>query len=355
MTGRPDKVDSIRNSTLTHRAPMQDVAPSIESRNKELARELRLIERRDWWIWANTIFVIVLLTFAVISFTLPELVAGAQTYFKIKFVDAVFALVSFIFLFNVYTVYQQALIKRLRRQLAEKQGHTDILRDLAMLDPLTGLYNRRFAEQRLAAEVARSERKGHPLTVMTIDLNNFKQVNDTYGHAAGDQVLKNFALHLNKVIRGTDLAVRLGGDEFLVLLPECSLEQVQTVLGRLGSMEVEWQGRQIPVTFSAGWRQYALGDKAEEMLESADQALYERKRASKEAAHVTRLVEETAGPLHALVDLRCPACKKMNLIAVDARPEAAHSAGSKSVQCAHCSQTWEAALSGPITAGPFPK
>jgi diguanylate cyclase (GGDEF)-like protein len=169
--------------------------------------------------------------------------------------------------FNLYTIYQQILIKRLRRQLAEKQSHSDILRNLASLDLLTGLYNRRFAKQRLAAEVSRSERKGHPLTVMTLDLNDFKHINNTYGHAAGDQVLQKFALCLNRVIRGSDLAVRLGGDEFRVLLPECTLEQVETVLGRLGSIELEWQGQQIPVTFSAGWRQYEMGDRPEKLLE----------------------------------------------------------------------------------------
>lgn len=345
-----------RISPLTTKMPMQDVGPRWEFRNQELAKELRRIERRDWWIWANTILVILLLTFALISFTLPALVAGAQTYFKISFTEAVFGLISFILLFNLYTVYQQVVIKRLRRQLAEKQGHTDILRDLAMLDPLTGLYNRRFAEQRLAAEVARSERKGHPLTIVTLDLNNFKQINDTYGHAAGDQVLRNFALHLNKVIRGTDLAVRLGGDEFLVLLPECNLEQVQIILGRLGSMEVEWQGRQIPVTFSAGWRQYALGDKPEALLDLADKALYEHKRESKDAARrAATVTEQQSDPLQVLVDLRCPACKKWNLVAVDARPGAAETAGTKQIECAHCSRNWEAVLPGPITGGPFPK
>jgi diguanylate cyclase (GGDEF)-like protein len=340
---------------LTRTAATQDVAPSIESRNQELARELRRIERRDWWIWVNTIFVILVLTFAVISFTLPALLEGAETYFKIRFTEAVFGLTAFIALFSFYTVYQQVIIKRLRRQLAEKQGHTDILRSLALLDPLTGLYNRRFAEQRLAAEVARSERKGHPLTVMTLDLNNFKQINDTYGHAAGDEVLRKFALRLNKVIRGTDLAVRLGGDEFLVLLPECTLDQVQVVLGRLGSIEVEWQGQRIPVTFSAGWRQYEMGDRPDELLERADQALYARKRASKEASRIASQPQEPTGPLHVLVDLTCPRCHKGNLVAVDPRPGASDAPGSKSVQCAHCSQLWEAPLSGPITAGPFPK
>jgi diguanylate cyclase (GGDEF)-like protein len=334
---------------------MQDVAPSLESRDRELARELRRIERRDWWIWGNTIFVILLLTFAVVSFALPALLEGAETYFKIRFAEAVFGLIAFIVLFNSYTIYQQVIIKRLRRQLAEKQGHSDILRNLALIDPLTGLYNRRFAEQRLAAEVSRSERKGHPLTVMTLDLNDFKHINDTYGHAAGDQVLRKFALRLNKVIRGSDLAVRLGGDEFLVLLPECTLEQVQTVLGRLGSIEVEWQGQQIPVTFSSGWRQYEIGDRPEKLLERADQALYAEKRAGKEAARAASVAEEKATPLHVLVDLTCPHCQKANLVAVDAHSGSNSAPGPKAISCAYCHQVWEAPLSGPIAAGPFPK
>jgi two-component system cell cycle response regulator len=180
------------------------------------------------------------------------------------------------------------LIKRLRRQLLEKQDHSYILRNLAMIDPLTGLYNRRFAEQRLAAEVARSERRGHPLTVLTLDLNNFKEINDTYGHPAGDQVLQEFGSRLNKVIRGADLAVRLGGDEFLVVLPECTLEQLKLVLQRLSSFELDWQGHKIPVTFSAGWKDYEMGDRPEEMLARADEALYTSKRATKQPKSATK-------------------------------------------------------------------
>ena len=156
------------------------------------------------------------------------------------------------------------------------------------------------------------------------------------------------------MIRGSDLAVRLGGDEFLVVLPECNLEQVQTILGRLGSLEVEWQGHQIPVTFSAGWQQYTLGDKPEQLLELADQALYQRKRASKEAARAVTLEEKA--PVHTLVDLRCPGCRKLNLVAVDVGPTvSAVAGGPKKLECAHCHHAWEPVLSGPITAGPFPK
>jgi len=257
------------------------IPPSVEASDQVLTQELRQIERRDWWAWGYSILVMLLLTFAVISFSLPALHQELKTFFNIKLSDALFGLIVLVVVFNVYTIYQQVLIKRLRRQLAEKHGHSEILRNLAMVDPLTGLYNRRFAMQRLASEVARSERRGHPLTVLTLDLNDFKQINDMHGHPAGDQVLQEFATHLNRVIRGSDLAVRLGGDEFLVLLPECTLEQLQLVLGRLGSLEVDWQGHKIPVTFSAGWKQYQMGDRPDELLAFADQALYANKRAGK--------------------------------------------------------------------------
>ena len=264
------------------------VSSSAASDARELAEERRRIEKRGWWVRGYSIFVILLLTFAVISLTLPSILSGAETFFRIKLTEAVFGLITLIVLFNIYTVYQEILIKRLRRQLLEKQDHSYILRNLAMIDPLTGLYNRRFAEQRLAAEVARSERRGHPLTVLTLDLNNFKEINDTYGHPAGDQVLQEFASRLNKVIRGADLAVRLGGDEFLVVLPECTLEQLKLVLERLSSFELDWQGQKIPVTFSAGWKDYEMGDRPEEMLARADEALYASKRAAKKPKSTTK-------------------------------------------------------------------
>lgn len=248
---------------------------------EEIAENLRRIEKKDWWIWANSIFVMLLLTGAIISFVLPSLAQGATTFLRIRFTEAVFGLVSMVVLFNIYTIYQQVLIKRLRRQLAEKQHHAILLRDLAMVDALTGLYNRRFAEQRLTAEVARSARKGHPLTVVLMDLDEFKYINDTFGHPAGDLVLQEFAAALNRVIRGGDLAVRMGGDEFLLILPECNLTQLQLVLNRIGPLEVEWNGRKIPIKYSAGWKQYDTGDLPEAMIAGADQALYTNKRAAK--------------------------------------------------------------------------
>ena len=255
---------------------------SLEANSDQaIADNLRQIEKRDWWVWGNAIFVMLLLTGALISFTLPSLSPGASPLFKIKVTEAILGLAMLVVLFNVYTIYQQVLIKRLRRQLAEKQYHSMILRELAMIDALTGLYNRRFAEQRLVAEVARSARKGHPLTVVLLDLDEFKHINDTYGHPAGDLTLQEFAAALNRAIRGGDLAVRMGGDEFLLILPECNHGQLQLVLKRLGPLEATWEGRKFPIRYSVGWKEYASGDRAETMLAAADEALYARKRAAK--------------------------------------------------------------------------
>src|SRR6266852_1127760 len=327
----PPKLDRLRlvlplTDAMNDTTQVRHLPPPAEIGAKELAEERQRIDRRDWWVRGYSISVILLLTFAVISLTLPALLTGAETFFKIKLTEAVFGLITLVVLFNIYTIYQEILIKRLRRQLLERQDHSYILRNLAMIDPLTGLYNRRFAEQRLAAEVARSERRGHPLTVLTLDLNNFKEINDTYGHPAGDQVLQEFASRLNNVIRGGDLAVRLGGDEFLVLLPECTSQQLQLVLGRLGSLEVDWQGQKIPVTFSAGWKQYEVGEQPEEMLGRADEVLYARKRASKKtqplaeghhpASELSAPSEAEPAALHVLVDLTCPHCQKRNSVAM---------------------------------------
>src|SRR5437016_1581192 len=344
--------------------PINPIAASLKARDQELAREFQKMHKRDWWLWGYSIFVLLLSVFAVIAFSLPAVRGGAETIFRVNMVDVVFGLIALVVLFNIYTISQQILIKRLRRQLAEKQGHSELLRNLAMVDPLTGLYNRRFAEQRLAAEVARSERKGHPLTVLTLDLNNFKQINDTHGHPAGDQVLLEFAARLNKVVRGADLAVRLGGDEFLVLLPECTLEQLQLVLVRLGSLEVNWHGQKIPVTFSAGWKQYEMGERPEELLARADEALYASKRAGRKAQSLPKekyqALEKALQTgiklthLHVMVDVICPYCDKKNSFAVTQDPGPSDS-GHPQVQCAHCKKAWEPLLPGPIMAGPFPK
>jgi diguanylate cyclase (GGDEF)-like protein len=268
---------------MSHRSKQTDLPP-IKTRRREIVGCPRHSEKRNWG-GATIIFVLLLMTLAGTSSALPSFIERAGTLFKSTLGEVVLGLAA---LANLYIIYQQGLIKRLQRQLAEKQDHSQILRDLAMVDALTGLYNRRFAEQRLAAEVARSARKGHPLTVVALDLNHFKDINDTYGHPAGDLVLQEFGANLKNAVRSGDLAVRMGGDEFLLILPECNLQQLQLVLGRLAPLEVGWKGQKIPIKWSAGWKEYVSGDLPEGLLAAADQALYENKRASKRSTLLVR-------------------------------------------------------------------
>ncbi len=260
-----------------------------ETQLEKVQADLAKLERRDWWLWAMAMIVMLLLTAAVGSLSFPELFNFDDPYFQFSLNQAVRGLVGLVLLFNIYTIYQQVTTKRLRRQLSQQltamsqlQVRAEEFHQQATVDALTGLYNRRFAEDRLKAEINRSRRYGHPLTVVAIDLNDFKPVNDKYGHAAGDQVLKEFAERLVAAIRVSDLAVRMGGDEFLVILPECPVSQVQTMLARLVPMEVNFQGQKIPVTFAAGWVGYEHGETPEQFVERADQTLYADKRKRKQ-------------------------------------------------------------------------
>jgi len=265
--------------------------PEADQRLGEIQAQLEKLERRDWWLWGLAVIVMLLLTFTVFSMSFPELIKVDDPFFQSGLDRAVRGLAGLVLIFNAYTIYQQVMIKRLRRQFSEKLGEMRVLQvraqefhRLAIIDPLTGLYNRRVAEERIAAEASRSQRYGDALTVVALDLNDFKRINDTFGHPAGDQVLKEFAKRLSSAIRLSDFAARMGGDEFLVLLPECPASQVEAFLKRLQNLVVEYGGEKIPVLFSAGWVGYEVGENTAEFLERADRTLYKEKRATKARA-----------------------------------------------------------------------
>src|SRR5260370_31714685 len=223
--------------------------PSPDANLPELQAKLQRLERRDWWLWSMAVIVMLLLTFAVFTMSFPGLVKVDDPFFQASLDRAVRGLIVLVLIFNAYTIYQQITVKRLRRDFSKKIEEMRILQvraeqfeRLAMVDSLTGLPNRRFAEEHLASEAARSQRYGHALTVISFDLDKFKQINDTYGHPAGDEVLKAFAKRLESAIRKSDTAARMGGDEFLILLPECEKSRVQTLLARLRPMETEYGG-----------------------------------------------------------------------------------------------------------------
>jgi len=250
-------------------------------RPEEYSARLREIQGREWWTWGFSLLVMLLLTAAVASLAIPAIQDEKNAVFGSGVFQAIAGLVCLILLFCGYLTYEKFLINRLRLELAERQIQWSRWRELALVDPLTGLYNRRFAERRLKAEIARAQRKGYPLTVVLFDLDEFKTINDRYGHSAGDLVLKEFGNRLSRAVREADVAARLGGDEFMLLLIECDSSHLAAVLRRLESIVADVDGQRVPVSYSVGFKEYRPGEQPQDVLDAADKALYLDKQSRK--------------------------------------------------------------------------
>ena len=156
-------------------------------------------------------------------------------------------------------------------------------KELARTDMLTGLANRRAFYEALQVERARATRYGRPMTLVYLDLDNFKRVNDTLGHAVGDELLACVADLLRRTLRASDTVGRLGGDEFALLLPETNAQAAEALLQKLGSVLGDtMRAKQWPVTFSMGAAAF-LDNPAtvEEMIRTADELMYSVKKSGK--------------------------------------------------------------------------
>ncbi|HEY1545665.1 MAG TPA: diguanylate cyclase, partial [Xanthobacteraceae bacterium] len=191
----------------------------------------------------------------------------------------------------VRPIDRNELLARVRTQVRKKR-YTERLRDsvqmsieAAITDALTGLHNRRYMETHLATLVEQAHTRGKPLTVLVLDIDFFKAVNDTHGHDAGDDVLREFAVRLKKSIRGIDLACRLGGEEFVVVMPDTDMAVATMVAERLrrriaaDPIPIAGGERKVEVTISIGIAAVAgAEDSAANVLKRADLALYRAKR-----------------------------------------------------------------------------
>ncbi len=161
------------------------------------------------------------------------------------------------------------------------------LREQAMRDKLTGLYNRHYVQEWFDLELRRAQRHGRPIAAIMLDVDHFKRFNDGFGHEAGDLVLRELAGALKRSTRGSDVASRYGGEEFLVLLPECPLDaalrKAEQLREEVAKLELRYDGRPLgPVSVSLGVAAFPDHAKeSEELLRHADEALYEAKGAGR--------------------------------------------------------------------------
>ena len=172
--------------------------------------------------------------------------------------------------------------KQLEDQLEEITLLHAKLNEQAVHDPLTGLYNRRYLDETLSRELSRAHRENHSLAVVMLDLDHFKQVNDTYGHAAGDTVLKELATLLNSGVRESDMVFRFGGEEFLIAMPninaEQALQRVEALRLALAARIIRHGDAAIMITLSAGISLFPQhGEDTRILIAGADHALYQSK------------------------------------------------------------------------------
>lgn len=170
----------------------------------------------------------------------------------------------------------ETLIECAQRLLAEKT-----LQSAVGTDPLTGLINRRELLNRFIAEKGRGERHGTPFCIIIADIDHFKHINDTFGHIAGDRILKEVAATIAASVRAEDILGRFGGEEFLLILPATELDDALVVAEKIRSavncLETEWEGNVISVTISMGVAKFRPGMDMDECIQPADDALYRAK------------------------------------------------------------------------------
>ena len=175
----------------------------------------------------------------------------------------------------------QTIRSRMRNQKHELQGALEQIQQLAMRDHLTGLINRRQMSELMALELRRCQRSGRPLLLAQLDIDHFKVINDTHGHAVGDLALQAFACTALAHLRSSDVLARWGGEEFVLLLcdtePDAATELLERVRSAVQAHTLVHGKHSIRMTVSIGWAQHQHGETLDETLQRADQALYDAK------------------------------------------------------------------------------
>ncbi|MBU1436054.1 MAG: diguanylate cyclase, partial [Gammaproteobacteria bacterium] len=171
------------------------------------------------------------------------------------------------------------------------------LSEVMTKDSLTGLLQHAHIKERLASELVRSLRHQQPVSVVMLDIDHFKKVNDNYGHLTGDQVITSLANLLKQQLRKTDMIGRYGGEEFLLVLPECQIEKAMQIVQKLresfATLPFNFDGKPFHCTFSAGIASGLGAEFADQVIEQADQALYQAKTAGRNQVKIYKGVSSS--------------------------------------------------------------
>jgi len=284
-------------SILGTRHTIQSSSPlegSDAFRAQQADSSLRQLARREWWLWFSALFVVTLSAVAFVLTSFSSLFRHHEHFYEIRSDQARWGILSLLLLFNGWMLYRQWFFRRERKHLSGNAGSADdaavpdkISTSSSSVDSVTGLHTRVFIEQQLGKEIARARRQNTALSMATVHVDEFAELTKRYGQSAVDEALKELARRLKKACRGSDFAARLASDDFLLVLPECNLGEVKTVLNRLGVIEVVCSGHRVNLAYTTGFVDYQPGDLPADLLKRAAQLLHLYEDAAKESFSAT--------------------------------------------------------------------
>ena len=236
------------------------------------------ISRREWWLWFSALLVTTLSAVAFLLSSIRSFFRHADHFYEIRSDQARWATLCLLLVFNAWLVYRQWSFRRLRKQFPgqslDSQALPQQFAEASGVDSVTGLCTRSTLEQHLGKEVARARRQNTALSLATVHVDEFANLNARYGKSAVDAALKELARYLKKASRGSDIAARISDDDFLLLLPECGVNEVKQVLNRLGPVEMSSGGEKIPLNYTTGWVDYQPGELPANLLKRAADLLH---------------------------------------------------------------------------------
>ncbi|HEX8766081.1 MAG TPA: GGDEF domain-containing protein, partial [Candidatus Acidoferrum sp.] len=251
------------------------------------AADLKKLSRGEWWLWFSALMVTLLSAATLLLTAFSRLFKHKDHFYELTPEQARWGVLCLLLLFNGWMLYRQRLFRKRRKEAtaptAGKEDNGAAADDTAALDPVTGLYTRTSALLHLGREIARAKRQNTALSLATIHLEDLADLTQQYGKTAVDQALKEFARRLKEVSRGSDYAVRLAHDDFVLVLPKCNVGEVTQVLNRMGSMDLQCAGKRISLAYTTGWVDYQPGDMPSDLLKRASQLLHLYGDAAKDA------------------------------------------------------------------------
>ncbi len=247
-------------------------------------------ERRDWQFWSFLVLGLAILGIGIAVYGLLSSPGSAWTAKGVSQLipPMLFGVVALLVLVNFYLAQKDSVIRGMEQELVQQKIEAELNRELALQDPVTEVYNRRYLRVMLSKEISRVKRQGKSLAVMLVDITGFRRVNESLGHTGGDVVLRQIAQLLQAKVRNSDLVVRFGGDEFLLILPDTDDAGVNILISRMKESLADWSRRcgmtEFNLRFSIGSARYTQDRPLDDLLKAAEQRLQQDRRTGGEGA-----------------------------------------------------------------------